>query len=403
MEDLILLATFAALAVIALFNNRLDRSPVTLPMVCVLLGAGLHAIDALPTTLVSEDLTILAEVTLAIVLFTDAAHLKLARLNERKSWPLRMLFLGAPLAFGLGTLLFIPLFPNLPVWQVALIAALLVPTDAALGQAVVSNEKIPEHVRDSLTAESGLNDGLLLPLIIFLACAAVGFDHELTEENWWVFAGQQIGFGLGIGAMLGSLGGMASQWSVNKGFSIEDNTAVFALALVALTYFAAEAVGGNSFVAVFTAGLCFGRFAKDCAMRAKTFLETDGVLLIMLIFFFIGALMLPDGLIAAGKSLWPVIGCVTLALFVVRPVAVYLSLLGTKTSPRTRIFFGWFGPRGLATALFTLIVLAEFEDQLEGQTILAVTMVAFTASTFLHGISAHYAYQIFGKHNPDQN
>lgn len=396
MEEHATLLAVAALAVIALFTRRLERSPVTVPMLCALLGVGFFLTDGVPAKLLAEDLTVLAEVALAVVLFTDAAHLKLARLNERKAWPTRMLFIGTLLAFGIGTLLFTPLFPDLPIWQIALIAALLAPTDAALGQSIFSNEKIPEHIRDTLTAESGLNDGLALPLIIFLACGAVGFDHELARDNWYAFAGQQIGLGLGVGAVLGTLGGLASQWSVDKGFAVEDNTSVFALILVAVTYFAADAVGGNSFVAVFASGLCFGRFAKDCADRAKEFLETDGVLLMMIAFFFIGALMLPEGLSGAN---WQAVIAVTLSLFLVRPLAVYLSMMGTKTTLRTRLFLGWFGPRGLATALFTLIILADFGDELESKVILSVTMVAFAASTVLHGISAHYADKLWGKGN----
>lgn len=388
MEYLSTLFAFIALAIIALFTKRLERSPITLPMLCAAFGVGLYLVDGVPGKLIGEDLTMLAEVTLAIVLFTDAAHLKVSRLNERKSWPLRMLFIGIPLMFGIGSLTLLLLFPSMPFWQLALIAALLAPTDAALGQSLISNQKIPVHIRDTLTAESGLNDGLALPLIIFIACAAVGFEHELAQENWYVFAGQQIGFGVLLGAILGSLGGIASEWSVHRGFAVEDNTSIFALALIALTYFAAGVVGGNSFVAIFTSGLCFGRFAKDCAGRAKEFLETDGVLLVMTAFFFIGALMIPQGF---SNMSWPAVAAVTLSLFIVRPLAVYLSMLGTNTTPRARLFLGWFGPRGLATALFTLIILSEFGDKLQSETILSVIMLAFTASTILHGITAHYA------------
>ncbi len=393
MEGFTMLFAIAALAVVALFTRRLNRSPVTLPMICVVLGGALYLADGVPGKLMSEEVIILAEVALAIVLFTDAAHLKIARLNERKSWPARLLFLGMPLSLGIGILIFIPLFPGLPFWQVSLIAALLVPTDAALGQSLAMNKKIPAHIRDTLTAESGLNDGLALPFIIFLACAAVGFNHELAPENWYAFAGKQIGFGLGMGVVLGSIGGIASQWSVQKGYAVGENTAVFALALVGATYFAADAVGGNSFVAVFASGLCFGRFATHCADRAKEFLETDGVLLMMVTFFFIGALMLPEGLAGAD---WKIILAVALSLFLIRPLAVYISMAGTETSPRARLFLGWFGPRGLATALFTLLVLGEFGEKLEGDTILSVAMVAFAASTLLHGITAHYAAGLWG-------
>lgn len=136
LEDYALLFAIAALAGIALFTRRLDRSPVTIPMLCVLMGGVLYLTNGIPLHLMSEELAILAKVALAVVLFTDAAHLKIARLNERKSWPARLLIIGSFLSVGFGTLFFIPLFPGLPFWQVALIAALLTPTDAALGQSL---------------------------------------------------------------------------------------------------------------------------------------------------------------------------------------------------------------------------------------------------------------------------
>lgn len=394
MEGYFIVAAVAALALVALFTRRLDRSVITLPIVCVALGIGFYALGGASAALTGGWLTKLAEVTLAVVLFTDAAHLKVARLNRGRAWAIRLLMLGAPLAFCIGLLVFLPLFPDVPIWQIALLAALLVPTDAALGLAVVKNEKIPVHVRDTLTAESGLNDGLLLPLIIFLACAAVGFDHELSEENWYLFAGAQIGFGIAVGVLLGTIGGIASQWSVNRGYAVEENTAIFSLALIALTYLAADGVGGNSFVAVFTAGLAFGRFARDCAQRAKDFLESEGGLLIMVTFFAIGAFMLPEALDGVSG---PVVTAVALSLLIVRPLAVLIAMWRTKTDVRARLFMGWFGPRGLATALFTLIILEEFGDDLQRETLLAVAMTAFLASTVLHGVTAHFAKQLWGR------
>lgn len=147
-------------------------------------------------------------------------------------------------------------------------------------------------------------------------------------------------------------------------------------------------------MAVFASGLGFGRFAKKCAESAKEFLETEGMLIMMVTFFFIGALMLPEGILLAN---WQIVLAVMLSLFVVRPLAIYISMLGTKTSLRARLFLGWFGPRGLATALFTLMILSDFGDELERGTILSVALVAFAASTLLHGVSAHYADKIWGK------
>ena len=304
-----------------------------------------------------------------------------------------MLLAGLPLAILIGTLVFLLLLPDLPFWQAALIAALLAPTDAALGQAIFTNPAVPEKIRDTLTTESGLNDGLALPAIIFLACASVGFDHDLAQSSWVVFALKQIVFGVLIGTLLGIAGGWASHRAVELGFAVDDNTAVFGVLLVAITYLAADAIGGNGFVAVFVAGFFFGSFAKECADRTREFLETDGYLLMMIAFFYIGAIMLPKGLIPVT---WPIVFAVLLALFLIRPLAIWLSLLGSGAKLREALFLGWFGPRGLATALFTLLVLHEFHDKLESDVIMGVAALAVTASTVLHGVSAHFAAALSG-------
>lgn len=380
-----------ALGGFALMTRILSSSPVTMPMVCIALGMLLFAAGGVPFDLMDNGLTVVAEVTLAVVLFTDASSLTLAQLRSESGWPSRMLLVGLPLAIVLGTLAFLPIFPDMPFWQIALIAALLAPTDAALGQAVFTNKRVPQPIREALTTESGLNDGLSLPAIIFIACAAVGFDHDLNQSSWVLYAMQQIAVALATGWVLGAVGGWASHMAIEKGLAIEDNSAIFALLLIAITYFAADALGGNSFVAVFVAGLFFGKYAKSCARRAREFLETEGVLLIMAAFLFIGALMIPPGLATLD---WQVAVAVLLSLFAVRPLAIWLSMIGTGATNRTKLFLGWFGPRGLATALFTLLVLAEFEDKLMSERIMAVTAFAVLLSTLVHGVSAHYAARL---------
>lgn len=394
-------ALFAAviLALVALMQRHLGNSPVTMPMICLGAGFVLFHFGGVPFDVMDGGLEVVAEITLAIILFSDASLLKSSALRREAGWPARMLLAGLPLAIVIGTLVFLVLLPGLPFWQAALIAALLAPTDAALGQAVFTNPAVPKKIRDTLTTESGLNDGLALPAIIFLACASVGFDHDLSQSNWVVFALKQVVLGILTGALLGMAGGWGSHRAVENGLAVEDNTAVFGILLVAITYLAADTIGGNGFVAVFVAGFFFGSFAKECADRTREFLETDGYLLMMIAFFYIGAIMLPKGLVLVD---WRIILVVLLSLFLIRPLAIWLSLLGSGAKLREALFLGWFGPRGLATALFTLLVLHEFHDKLVSDVILGVAALAVTASTVLHGVSAHFAAALCGGDADDQ-
>ena len=316
----------------------------------------------------------------------------MARLTREASWSLRMLAIGMPVAFVIGGAAAFFLFPELGAWQALLLAALLLPTDAALGASVFNNDKVPQKVRDAILTESGLNDGLALPLIVFLACAAIGGQHELAQDSWLLFALKQIGFGLITGIVLGAIGGFLINRAVAAGLAEKHHGALFSLALIAGIYLAAQQLGGNSFVAVFCGGIAFGARAGPAAHASKEFLETDGLLLTMLSFIYIGAIILPEGL--ANVTL-AIVVIVAASLFIVRPLAIVLAMAGTKTDFKTRLFLGWFGPRGLATALFALFVIFEFRLLSGTQTILSVTALAVALSTVLHGISSHWASRVF--------
>jgi len=337
---------------------------------------------------VHETLTVIAEMTLAVLLFSDAADMKLTRMRTNIIEASRMLGLGLPLAFLLGGLVSIVLFPQIGIWQALLLAALLTPTDAALGAPIFANKDVPVQVRDTLTAESGLNDGLALPFIIFLACAAIGEAHQFAQNGWLVFAVQQIGFGIVAGVVIGAVAGFILRLFASFADAARHYCAIFALLCVSATYFAAAYIEGNSFVAVFMAGIFFGRMAGAAAQGPKEFMDTEGKLLSMLAFFYVGAIFIPEGLPHVTLS---VVIFVALSLFITRPLAIWISLARGVTDRRTKLFYGWFGPRGLATALFALFVLAEF-DSLPGQgMLLAVTGLAVVSSSFLHGVTSYWA------------
>lgn len=393
MGEIALLAvglTFFAYAVIA---GRLAEGIVTGPMIFLGLGLAIHASGLATLSGAQSALHILAEITLVIVLFADAAMIDGKALRRRIVWPERMLALGLPLAILFGFLAGLALLPGWPIWEVALLAAILAPTDAALGQAVVTNKAVPERVREALTVESGVNDGLALPAVLMFGCIAVGGVHDNIQTNWLIFALQQIGLGAAAGVAVGVLGAKVMDWAARRGLSTGPSGGVAVLALAGLSYLTAVEVGGNGFLAAFAGGLAFRAALKERAEFLFEFMESEGQILILGTFLLIGVSVAPQAL-AHIEPAWIVL--ILISLFLVRPAAIWISLLRTDAPPLTRGFMGWFGPRGLATALFALLVISDFDRLTRGEEILSIAVLAVLLSAVLHGVSAAPAARWFG-------
>lgn len=380
------LVAFAALiALVALFTRRIEAGPLTVPAICLAAGFGAAMLGLSLPAAVDAGLSVIAEAALAVLLFADAAGLRTATLGRESAWPVRMLLIGIPLATALGTLFAWTLLP-LDWWEAALIAALLVPTDAALGETIFTARGIPERTRHALVVESGVNDGMSLPLIIFLACGAVGFEHRVIEGTWFEYAALQIGGGIVAGIVLGAMGGLVVSGAFQRGWTDRETGGIGALAWIGVLFGATTWIGGNGFVGVFVGGLVFGRFAGRPALDVREFMDAEGALLSMTAFLFIGVGFLPVALAGAD---WRVLLLVGASMLIVRPVAIWLSLLGSTADARTRLILGWFGPRGLATALFALIVVEEFEGMASGSLLITVAGVAVALSALVHGATAH--------------
>ena len=286
-------------------------------------------------------------------------------------------------AILLGTGVASLLFQSWPILAVALVASILAPTDAALGQAVVSNEDVPERERRTIVVESGLNDGLALPIILFFACTLTIMDGE-HPDNFLIFTAQQLILGPAVGILFGWLGGRAMLWAQDKQFSESEYEGIAAVALAISAYVAASIINGNGFIAAFSAGLVFGYMLKDKVVHVSEFVESEGQILVWASFLLIGLVLLPDALHHLDLPTLILIG---LSLFVIRPLAIWISLIGTDAKPATRLFFGWFGPRGLATALFALLIVGDI-DEAYAEPILMIAINAVWISALLHGMSA---------------
>jgi NhaP-type Na+/H+ or K+/H+ antiporter len=378
---LLLLSAFTAS--FALIAKRLSSTVLTAPMIFIGLGVLFAESGLLPSAEAEGSLHIVAEVALIVLLFLDAAQIDLQALRRGHVWPSRMLMIGLPLTVILGTLAAWPFLPGWPIVALALVASILAPTDAALGQAVVTNAAVPEQSRRALTVESGLNDGLALPVILlFASLAAQAMTPDST--NWLLFGAKQLILGPLVGIAAGSVGGYALIFAQKRGLTSETFEGIGAVALAGAAYLGAVQVGGNGFISAFVAGLCFGNVLKGRCKFVYEFTESEGQLLTWSAFFLLGLALVPE---AVTHLTPPMLALILISLFVVRPVAIWLSLIGTDASPATRLFFGWFGPRGLATALFALLILSKVDHDL-AEPILVLAVNAVWISALLHGMSA---------------
>ncbi|MEX0317543.1 MAG: cation:proton antiporter [Ruegeria sp.] len=379
-------------AAYCLMAVRLSRTIVTAPMLFLALGVGLSETGLLPAEGIEELLHPIAEVALIVLLFLDAAQTDLGLLKKRHIWPQRMLLLGLPLAILLGALAAWAIVPGWSLLMAALAAAILSPTDAALGQPVVTNPDVPLRPRRALIVESGLNDGLALPAILLLA-AVVAHDMTHSSTDWLLFGAKQVVLGPLAGATVGLVGGWALLQAKSLSSTSEAYEGIAAIAMAGGAYLLAGLVGGNGFISAFAAGLCFGNVVKGRCKFVYEFTEGDGQILAWAAFLLIGAGLVPE---AVAHLTWPMLVLILASLFVVRPLAIWVSLIGTDASALTRVFFGWFGPRGLATALFALLVLETLPHGFQDE-VLHLAINAVWISAVLHGITAAPAARWYGK------
>jgi NhaP-type Na+/H+ or K+/H+ antiporter len=336
--DWVILGILGAFIVYSLLSRAIDRSLLTLPIIFMCLGYAvsgpLHAAAA-PEVL-HEGKRLLAEITLVLVLFSDASRVRFSRLKENWALPCRMLLIGLPLSIALGTVVALLISPSSGFAMALLTAAVLTPTDAALGQAVVSSPDVPEQLSETINVESGLNDGLVLPFVLLGAILASAGMAEAKTDGLALSAVTQI--------VLGPLAGIGVGWLVAKAMDLAQNRDLIAeaaegvvfLATAFAAYVAAEAIGGNGFIAAFVAGMVFGNTYRHDIRFVREFMEGAGQLLTMAAFLVFGALLLPDGLAHATPR---AVVLAVLFLTVVRIGAIWLSLTGLRPQGHGRSCF----------------------------------------------------------------
>jgi len=380
-----------ALAVIfvayTLVASRLDRWWITAPMVFVAAGAilGPAGLGIVPFSLSSETMRTITELTLTLLLFADASTVRLSDVRDDARMPGRLLFIGLPLTVLAGTLLAHYLLPGVDWALAALVATILAPTDAALGMAVVTNRAVPARIRRALNVESGLNDGIVTPVVtLFVAVAAA--QEGIGDRAWGLEALKQIGLAIVAAIVVGYGGGKLLALARDRGWTGQVSQQIAILALALLAYEGSVAIGGNGFVAAFAGGLLFGAATRGSLATQGEFTDTVGLSASFLVWSIFGALFVGE-LFTRGISARPIFYAAA-SLTVIRMVPVAISLIGLRLRGATLAFMGWFGPRGLASVVFTLIALDEFERSGAGATLVEVATWTILLSVVLHGISA---------------
>ena len=382
---MVALATITVIIIVwGAFSAPLDRRGVTSAIVFVGAGfvIGTSALGWLDVSLESSVAERVTEVALVLLLFSDAARLDLRALRHELGWPSRLLLIGLPLTMLAGTGVGVLVFPGMALASVFLLSTMLCSTDAALGQKVVTDPSVPARVRQALDVESGLNDGLAVPF--FLVALDLANAELTTGVSWAVVsnAAAQIGWGLVAGVTAGLLGGLLLRVAERHGWIGSEWRQIVPLAIALLAYALALTLGGSGFIAAFAGGLVFGRTSGEHSGVAL-FTEEMGGLLAAVTWIGFGALALGW---AIPHITWQVVLYAALSLTIVRMLPVAIAMAGMGVRRPTVAFIGWFGPRGLTSVVFGLLVLERGVP--EEQTLLTTVVVTVALSVVLHGLTS---------------
>jgi sodium/hydrogen antiporter len=376
----------AALLGFSVVSRPLAGTSLTSAMVFVGVGllVGTQALDLFDAPSTAEFVKVLAEATLAFVLFSDASRIDLRALRREYTVPARLLGFGLPLTIVLGAILAALIFEQISFTEAVIVAVLLAPTDAALGQAVVTEKRLPSRIRQGLNVEGGLNDGLCVPLLFIALAVAEADAGSIGDAHAVRLVTEQIGWGICGGVIGGALTAAVVAVGIRRGLIEASWLQVVPAAGAGLAYGFAAPLGGSGFIAAFVAGMVFSALRRPDRGEVTYLTDQLGEVLNAVTLLAFGAVLLSPAL---GDLDWRIGIYAIASLTVVRMLPVAIALLGTGARRPTIAFVGWFGPRGLASLVFALIVIHDAHLPHVG-TIVSVTYVTVGLSVLVHGVSA---------------
>jgi NhaP-type Na+/H+ or K+/H+ antiporter len=385
---MVLIAAFVALVfVYSLMSRRLQRTVLTGPIVFTVAGALMAFWPEARTEFVLDrsGLLLVAELGLVMTLFTDASRIGFKMLKGQANLPLRLLGTGMLLTIVLGALCAMVVLGTLGWWEAGILAAILAPTDAGLGQVIVSSPQVPARIGQALNVEAGLNDGLAVPfLMFFIALAAADLAGAGGGGVLMRFLVEQLGYGTEVVLGVGLAGGWLLGLARRRHWMDEPLTQLGVVSLPLACVLASHASGASMFIAAFVAGLATQAGFREVGRHSVEFTEGWGQLLNLFVFFLFGLLVAQAG----SQFTLAIMLYAVLSLTLVRMLPVALALRGTGLHRSSVIFMGWFGPRGLASIVLGLVYL-DSEFRLPGEsTIRLAVMATVLLSILSHGLTA---------------
>ena len=383
-----------------LFSRLAEQRHITGPMFFMTVGilASSLVFNLFEIHYEMESVKLVAELALTLILFIDATLIDRGFLRTPPAkTSARLLLIGLPLTMLAGTGLGVMMFGSIGIISIVLMALILSPTDAALGQAVVKSEDVPGGIRQAISVESGLNDGIALPpILICMAILGAGAGHH--DGGWGGFVIKQVTLGPLVGLIVGFSGGWLIEKMSDRGWMEETFQRLSALPIAILAYAFAEMVGGNGFISAFVAGLGLTISVTSDPVRhqIQEFGETEGTQLILIVFLIFGLVMIP---VASEYWGWQELVYSLASLTIIRMIPVAISMIGTGFDWRTIAFIGWFGPRGIASVLYLLMAVAAIGFT-GYERIMSVIVLTVTISVYAHGISALPLSRLYGASSP---
>jgi sodium/hydrogen antiporter len=381
------LATLALILLgFAAVSARLEGTSITAPMVFTATGllVGADALGLVDPSATGVEVKLLAEATLTVVLFSDASRIDLRALRSAVATPVRLLGIGLPLTIALGLVAALVLLGDLRWPEALVLAIVLAPTDAALGQAVVTSKRLPVGIRQSLNVESGLNDGICVPLFLIALAVAKAEEGAIGNGHAAQIVAEKIGYGIVFGAAAGALAAAVVVHAGGRRLVAEPWLQIVPLAAAFLAFGSAEGAGGSGFIAAFVGGAVFGGLRRHRGGDVSYLAEQAGAVLAAATFVVFGAVLLGPAL---GDLTWQIAVYAVLSLTLVRMLPVAIAMVGTGAHRPTVAFLGWFGPRGAASIVFALLIVEEGglpHDDL----LLTTAFVTVGLSVFAHGLTA---------------
>lgn len=380
----------------SLVSRRLEQTVITAPIVFAAAGALMLLLPSAAQELAIDrkSFLLIAEIGLVMTLFTDAARVAPRLLEKNRGLPVRLLTVGMLLTIALGAVGAMVILGGLSWWEAGIIAAILAPTDAGLGQVIVASDRVPQRIREALNVEAGLNDGLSVPfLMFFIALAAAQQSGGDVTGVLGRFLREQLGYGALIGVFIGLAGGYLLEASRRREWITPPLIQLGVVALPLLCVIASEATHASMFIAAFVAGLAARVGFSKVGQHSIEFTEDWGQLFNFFVFFLFGMLVAREW-----NNFTPAVLLYAVAsLTLVRMVPVAIALAGTGLSRTTVLFVGWFGPRGLASIVLGLMFL-EHEADLPGEPTIRLTVMATVLlSIIAHGLSAKPGIDLYAR------